>query len=418
MSNSLAIAAVTSSIRYVLQRSLDRPHAGKVGGADVTTLRPADLADDDLVGPAGINVFCYLATANHAWNLNDLPTRRADGGLVNRPVAAVDLHYLVTCYGTDRELVPQRLLGRVVVALKETSVLTRDLVAAAMDLYDDVPETSFLAEADLADEVELVKLAPTTLSLEEMSKLWGVLDTPYLLSLTYLATVVLVSSELMPARALPVRQRALTVAPSGPPRLTTATTEPAGQAVEVGTVVLRGSGLLGPEDTEVRIGPAALAPAAGASGEKLRVTLDATVPAGLHGLLVTHRSRPGPGGLPPARTTATSNALPLTVRPIVTVGPVTAAGITLQLVPPLWEAQRATVVLGRLSGGAPADPSTVTVVLPPVAAADAPLSSVTVPRADVPDGTWLVRVMVDGVDSLPELVGDTYGAPSVTLPPP
>jgi hypothetical protein len=102
----------------------------------------------------------------------------------------------------------------------------------------------------------------------------------------------------------------------------------------------------------------------------------------------------------------------------VTVGPVTAAGITLQLVPPLWEAQRATVVLGRLSGGAPADPSTVTVVLPPVAAADAPLSSVTVPRADVPDGTWLVRVMVDGVDSLPELVGDTYGAPSVTLPPP
>ena len=81
MSNSLAVAAVTSSLRYVLERAQDAPHAGKVGGATVTTLHPSSLTTSDLAGAAGINVFCFLATPNHAWNLNDLPTRRSDGSL-------------------------------------------------------------------------------------------------------------------------------------------------------------------------------------------------------------------------------------------------------------------------------------------------------------------------------------------------
>ena len=135
---------------------------------------------------------------------------------MQRPVAAVDLHYLLTCYGDGPALEAQRLLGRVVGALAATSVLTRDVVSAALDLYDDDTETAFLGFSDLADEVELVKLAPVTLSLEEMSKLWGVLDTPYLLSQTYLATVVLIAAELTPTVALPVLRRSLAVTPSGP----------------------------------------------------------------------------------------------------------------------------------------------------------------------------------------------------------
>jgi Pvc16 N-terminal domain len=417
VSNSLAIAAVTSTIRYVLDRSLQQPHAGPVGGANVTTLRPQELASSEVADTSGINVFCFQATPNHAWNLTDLPTRRPDGSMVQRPVAAVDLHYLLTCYGDEPSLEPQRLLGRVVGALAATSVLTRDVVTAALALYDDDTETAFLASSDLADEVELVKLAPMTLSLEEMSKLWGVLDTPYLLSLTYLATVVLIVADLTPSAGLPVARRSISVNAAGPPRLAELATDPPGEAAGAGAaVVLRGTGLAG--TSEVRIGPATVAPDGEPTGLEVRAVLDDSVPAGVHAVQVRERSAAGPGGLPPARVVSASNALPLVVRPAVTAIDVEDDDVTLTVAPPLQAGQRATVVLGRLEGGDPENPADVALVLPPLAEAEAPRATLTLPRGEIPDGRWLVRVQVDGVDSLPEIVGEVYGAPDLTLPPP
>lgn len=418
MSNSLAIAAVTSTLRYVLDRSLSRPHPGPVGGATVTTLRPDDLSDTDVAGTAGVNVFCYAATPNHAWNLTDIPTRRGDGSLVQRPVAAIDLHFLITCHGDDATLEPQRLLGRVVTALAATSVLTRDAVTNALALYGGQTETSFLTASDLADEVELVKLSPSTLSLEEMSKLWAVLDTPYLLSLTYLATVVLIAADVTPRVALPVQRRSLSVAPHGPPRLVTLATDPPNSPVGAGTVlVLRGSALRGP-GTAVRVGPATLAPVEGGIPQEVRTVLDGTVPAGVHAVQVVHRTPARVAGSPPARIVGASNAIPLLVRPDVEVATIEDDTVTLAVSPPLAAGQHVTVVLDRLAGGAEGDPGEVSLLLPPVAEDEAPRARIELPRADVPDGTWLLRVQVDGVESLPVVGADTYDSPSLELPPP
>ena len=416
MSNSLAIAAVTSTVRYVLDRALQAPHAGQVGGAAVTTLHPSALGTDDLVTSAGINVFCFLATPNHAWNLNDLPTRRSDGSLAARPVAAVDLHYLVTCYGDDATLEPQRLLGRVVVALKTTAMLTRDVVAAALDLYADDPDTAFLAESDLAAEVELVKLSPTPLSLEEMSKLWGVLDSPYLLSQTYLATVVLVTAEAQPSLALPVLRRVIEVSPYTPPRIEEVQPQPAGSAAATGaSLLVTGSGLLPSGDGAalVAVGPAELVPEPDARADAVRVVLNDMVPAGLHAVSIRHRAAAGPAGSPPSRIMATSNAVPLLLRPEVSAVSTGASTVTLTLAPPLQAGQRVGVQLSRLDDAGSDAPGVVSLVLPPVTA---PSASVPFPRGDVPPGTWLVRVQVDGVDNLPGLIGEMYGAPTLTLP--
>ncbi|HTQ89278.1 MAG TPA: DUF4255 domain-containing protein [Streptosporangiaceae bacterium] len=416
MSNSLAIAAVTSTVRYVLDRALQAPHAGQVGGAAVTTLHPSALGTDDLVTSAGINVFCFLATPNHAWNLNDLPTRRSDGSLAARPVAAVDLHYLVTCYGDDATLEPQRLLGRVVVALKTTAMLTRDVVAAALDLYADDPDTAFLAESDLAAEVELVKLSPTPLSLEEMSKLWGVLDSPYLLSQTYLATVVLVTAEAQPSLALPVLRRVIGVSPYTPPRIEEVQPQPAGSAAATGaSLLVTGSGLLPSGDGAalVAVGPAELVPEPDARADAVRVVLNDMVPAGLHAVSIRHRAAAGPAGSPPSRIMATSNAVPLLLRPEVSAVSTGASTVTLTLAPPLQAGQRVGVQLSRLDDAGSDAPGVVSLVLPPVTA---PSASVPFPRGDVPPGTWLVRVQVDGVDNLPGLIGEMYGAPTLTLP--
>jgi len=422
MSNSLAIAAVTSTVRYVLDRALQAPHAGQVGGAAVTTLHPSALGTDDLSASAGINVYCFLATPNHAWNLNDLPTRRSDGSLAARPVAAVDLHYLVTCYGDDATLEPQRLLGRVAVALKTTAMLSRDVVAAALDLYADDPGTAFLAESDLAAEVELVKLSPTPLSLEEMSKLWGVLDSRYLLSLTYLATVVLVTAEAQPSLALPVLRRVIGVSPYTPPRIEEVQPQPAGSAAATGaSLLVTGSGLLPSGDGAalVAVGPAELVPEPDARADAVRVVLNDMVPAGLHAVSIRHRAAAGPAGpagpagSPPSRITATSNAVPLLLRPEVSAVSADASTVTLTLAPPLQAGQRVGVQLSRLDDAGPDAQGVVSLVLPPVTA---PSASVPFPLGDVPAGNWLVRVQVDGVDSLLKMVGETYGAPALTVP--
>lgn len=418
MSNSLAIAAVTSSIRFVIDRSLQQTHPAPVGGARVVTRRPEELTAAEFTEDPAINVYCYLATPNHAWNLTDLPTRRANGSLVHRPVAALDLHYLISCVGKEPELEPQRLLGRVVVALAATSVLTRDVVTAAVDQYSGDTETAFLGSSDLADEVELVKLSPATLSLEEMSKLWGVLDTPYLLSLTYLATVVLIAADLTPTLALPVRTRSLIVAATGPPRIAAINADPVNAAIGTGTtLVVRGTGLTGP-GAALRVGPALIPPAAGATAQELRVIVDADVPAGVHAAQVVHRTPAGGGGVPPAHVTATSNAVPLLVRPSVVVADIDDEDVKLTITPPLQAGQRLTIMLGRLEGGAPGDRDAVTLVQPPVPADDAPQTIVMIDRDDVPDGRWLVRVQVDGVESLAEATGETYDEPHIVVPPP
>ncbi|MGC0273297.1 DUF4255 domain-containing protein [Pseudactinotalea sp. Z1739] len=422
MSNSLAIAAVTSSIRYVLDRSLQRPHPGPVGGAGVTTLHPGELSGTDLAGDAGLNVYCYLATPNHAWNLTDLPTRRADGTTVQRPLAALDLHYLITCYGSEATLETQRLLGRAVAALSATSVLGRDVVSAALELYAAHSETPFLADSDLAAELELVKLAPVTLSLEEMSKLWGVLDVAYQLSLTYLATVVLVAAEASPSRNLPVRSPAIALSTSGPIHLHAVTPEvPDPANGEHGVLVLRGSRLLAPPggQTHVRIGPATLpVEDARATAAELRISLTDAVPAGVHGLQILHRSPAGSADPAPVRTTSASNAVHVVIRPQVTITAVSATEVTLGVRPSLRPRQRPSVLLRRLSGGAGDDQQSLTMEFPPVGPDQDAVAELTFSHGDLPDGTWLVQLQVDGTDSIPTATDQTYDQPALTLPPP
>lgn len=436
MSNALAIAAVTSTIRYVLERALAAPHPGPVGGAAVTTWRPDRLSSADVVTDPGINVFLYQVTPNHAGNLTDLPTRRDDGSFVRRPVAALDLHYLLTGYGEDPSLDGQRLLGRAITALAVTPVLTRDVIAAAVDAYDADADTAFLAQSDLADQLELVKLSPTPLPLDELSRLWGVFhQTPYQLSVVYTATVVLLEADVTTRTALPVRARSVTVQAGGPPRLASvvAAPDPApglGPPVVTGgtTLVLAGSGLrqagVGPV-TRIRVGSALLDPEPDGSPLELRVVLTADVPAGVHAVQVQLRSVDGGPGGPPERVVATSNAVPVLVHPTVAVGAVTTGPggtITLQLDPPLFPGQRATVELARLDAPPPPPPPApdvvrhLTVDLAPVPRDGSPQPTATIPRDDVPDGRWLVRVQVDGVESIPELVGDVYAAPALVLP--
>ena len=203
MSNYLAIATVTAALSRVLQAVI----GADVPGALVTTVRPD--GSNSGVPDTGVNVFLYQVTPNPHWHNNDLPTRRPDGTLVQRPQVALDLHYLLSFYGTEAELEPQRLLGSTVRTLHAKPVLTRQ------DIQNTISAISSLNTSDLAEEIESVKFTPIPLNLEELSKLWSVFfQTPYVLSMAYQASVVLISADVRPALAQPVQEPLIQVQPT------------------------------------------------------------------------------------------------------------------------------------------------------------------------------------------------------------
>ena len=204
MSNFLAVAAVTASLSHLLQASV----GADVPGATVTTVRPDNSASS--THPPAVNLFLYQALPNAALRNADAPTRAPDGTLVQKPVAALDLHYLLSFYGDDAQLQPQRLLGSAVRTLHTRPVLTRDLIQAAIA---DPTFAAAVGQSDLGQQVERVRITPLHLTLEELSKLWSVFfETPYTLSVAYQAGVVLIEAPDVPAAPnAPVQQPVVTV---------------------------------------------------------------------------------------------------------------------------------------------------------------------------------------------------------------
>jgi hypothetical protein len=189
MSNSLAIAAVTSTIRNLLFAGVN----ADVPGTGVST-RPPDRVRTN--GQENrVNLFLYQTSLDPAWRNQDMPGV-SQPGEDGRPPLPLSLYYLVTAYAeNDDEIVSHRLLGRAMSILHDHPVLDGAEIKAA------------LAESDLDEQIERVRITPQPMTLEEMSKLWTTLQTQYRISTAYQACVVLIESKL-PARApVPVLTR-------------------------------------------------------------------------------------------------------------------------------------------------------------------------------------------------------------------
>ena len=205
MSNALAIAHVTQALALLIENNVG-PEFGEA--VKVEPRKPP--ADPQLEQPT-ISVFLYQVTPNTSLRNNDLPTRAADGTLVKRPAAALDLQYLISAYGDERELVGQRLIGSVVRTLHEIPVLPKDVIEQA-------GERPYLAGSDLAEAAQRVRFTPTVMDVDETSKLWGMLyQTPYTLSVVYQATLVLIDGRESPVPGRPVERPEVRVLPCGAP---------------------------------------------------------------------------------------------------------------------------------------------------------------------------------------------------------
>ncbi len=412
MSNALAVATVTTAIAQIVRSAAQ----SAVSGADVLTERP-----DTALSQPRIRLFLYHVVPNGALRNNDLPTRSADGTAKQRPVAAIDLQYLLAFYGNETLLEPQRMLGAVVRDLHSKPVLTRDMIANA------VASQAFLTNSNLADAIEQVKISPQSMDLEELSKLWSAFyQTPYALTLTYQASVLLIESDDPAEGPLPVLRRGsqdrgvetllgafpildsihIGEIPDDPSRLRM----PSYPSARMGAILtVRGRNLGGDTVTLRFSHPKLTAPievtiaAADRSDTNVRMAIpigpaaDTAWPAGLYAVTLALNI----GG-----SDRTSNALPLTLAPqiggIAPPNPIAGAGtdvtLTVTCSPRLRPDQSAEALFAGREIPAEAHPVSTDSVDFIVKAAPA----VTLE---------LLRLRVDGVDSLPFKLAGTPPLP-------
>lgn len=198
MSNSLAIAAVTATLSGLLDHRINASLADDpatdtgLAGTGITT-KSLDKARTGSTNQ--LNLFLYQTAVNAAWRNQTLPRQSRPNELAQPPLA-LDLHYLLTTYGSgDDDQLGQRILGRAMSVLHDHAVLGPQEIKAA------------LTGSDLGDQIERVRITPMALSVEELSKLWTVFQAPYRLSAAYEVSVVLVDSNQPTKAQLPVLRR-------------------------------------------------------------------------------------------------------------------------------------------------------------------------------------------------------------------
>jgi len=429
MSNFLAIATVTATFSQTISSAVQ----ASVPGAEVTTQRPHAPEKDE---KPHVNIYLYQVTHNAAWINADLPTRRAEGPLVQRPQIALDLHYLLTFYGDETEFVPQRLMGITLSAIHAKPILTREAIRKLIDtaqyphLSDEYLETS-----NLDEQVELIKFSPISMNLEELSKLWSVFfQTPYALSVAYQASVALIEAEIAPQRALPVRDRNIYVMPFRQPIIeqvisSSGTNKPI--FIDSKLLIL-GKQLKG-DITSVKIGEIEATPLAENIGEnQIELTLSSlALKAGVQAVQVVHKINFGTSASDPHRGFE-SNVAAFDLHPKITASissvicTITngitrcSAEVTVNFTPNVGKRQRVVLLLNEFLS-VPANSARSY-------SFNAPLNngitdpnqdetaSITIPIKGVAPGSYLVRVQVDGAESnLGATAAGLYNSPQVTI---
>jgi hypothetical protein len=304
------------------------------------------------------------------------------------------------------------------------------------------PTLQALAAADLADQVEQVKITPVGITVDELSRLWSAFTVPYRPTLTYTASVVLIESTRSTRSALPV-QRALAYAiPFDVPRIESvisAAVPPADPQIVIGsTLIVRGSNLRGPL-TSLRLGVGLVTNGAlTVASDEITLPL-ASVPdlrAGIQSVQVVHDVPMGDPEVP--HRGFESNVAAFVLHP--TVSPVASgitptlengapviidgvgllsATVTVGFDPAVGRDQRVTLYLYERGAPTTRPARAYSFPAPPhngiASPAIASTSSVAFAISHVVPGDYLVRVQVDGAESPLAMAAGVFDGPLVSI---
>jgi Pvc16 N-terminal domain/IPT/TIG domain len=418
MSSALAIAAVSAVLRDLLNNAMiDHGISTTVGSPITVTALPPDRIKTGDTEQAQLNIFLYHVASNAGWSNSELPSRDMQGNRTANAPLALDLYYLLSAYGKN-DFDGEILLGYAMQMLHETPVLPRAAIRTALGGISPVSSSLLpigpLAAADLADQVELIKITPQLMNTEEVWKLWTALQAPYRPTAAYRISVVLIQSSKPSKTALPVSSRKIMLLQFRQPFIDNVTPPivPPGAAI---TISGTNFNALQPK---LDFGLGALIDPATITDNSIVVTPPAGLLAGVNTVQVVQQAAFGTPADP--HSGFESNVAPFVLAPQITtplpIGIQRGNTLTLELNPPVGRAQRASLVLGGRS------------ILIPARSAAGPVttSSLDFPiPADFPTGDFTVRVHIDGAQSVLEIdqnptsptFGQLTGNPKVSVTP-
>jgi Pvc16 N-terminal domain len=428
MSNGLALSAVTYVLQYYLFNMFHDTGLPFASPVNVTAVAP-DLVQHGLGDLSGeenqVNLFMHQVTRNAAWRNVDLPSLGADGKTrLKSPPLALDLHYLLTVYGSD-DWQAEALLGYALMMLHENPVLVRaDITNALAALtgtappYPQNPLSAVLGASGLADQLEMLKITPETLGREEMAWLWTALKADYRPSFPFEVTVVLLQPQQATSLALPVLRRRLQVQPMQQAQVLQIV-PPNGQiaAAPTDTVTVTGEFLGGASQvllSNSRSGVSFAVPAANVTGTSFSFVADAglTHPAGIYDLKVQFLDASG-------QVAQSTVPVPFAIAPVLATQNATAAAsgtgtlVTITVAPAVQQGQDVSLTLSQTTA---VPPFTSSVAVQPLT------GSTSTPSFAFPTvlaGPYLGRLQVDGVTSQVQVNTavhpPTFAGPIVTI---
>jgi hypothetical protein len=394
MSDYLAVGGVTAVLCSLLSTALG-------SGGPTTILGPTrgiTAVSPDLIttGPdeqPQLNLFMYYISLNPALRNLGLPSSNAQGGRLSNPPLALDLHYLVTAYGSaqfDAEI----LLGWAMKVFHDTPVVPSQTIQAALDTLaaqqQPTTEASLISGSTLAEQIEHLRITPEVLTTEEIYRLWTAFQAAYRPTTALQVSVVVVQDTQPFSSNLPVQARTVTALPVQAPVVTglSPVMIAAGQVLTISGTNFLGSS---PADTVVSFDSGAGVPADTVQGNLIRVTLPGTLAAGTRAVRV-QQTVTFPGSTTPHQGFS-SSPVPFQLVPVIqTPVPQATPGSPLSLTvsPAVGQTQQATLYIG--DNAIPIGERPVT----------GPASSTTVSfpiPADFPVGSYPVRVEIDGAQS-------------------
>jgi Pvc16 N-terminal domain len=402
MSNYLAIATVT----HALQALLDRPAKDAVASATVTTTRPSSAPA--AFNGAGVNIFLYQALPNSQYRNADLPTRRSDGQLTQRPQAALVLRYMLSFWGSDSTLDAHLLMGAVINQLHAKPVLS------AKQIQDTIIAWPSVTASNLADQTDLIRFTPLSLSIEDLSKLWSTFfQVPYVLSVAYEASPILIETDDTPLQALPVKARNLYVLPFRQPQIDTVVSQ-AGDSAPIfadTVLVIRGKQFQS-DDTHVLLAGESREPQS-VTDSQIALPMPPGIQAGVQAIQTIQKLALGTP--PQPHPGFESNVATFVLRPRIkkpaahtNVG---GPGLEIEVDVSIGPSQRVVLLLNSTATG---DGLAYSFVAAPRKSV---VSVITVMTPEVAAGTYFVRVQIDGATSPLELDPRALGfGPVVVMP--
>src|SRR6516165_8661391 len=176
MSDYLAVGGVSAVLRYLLSTALTSNGPSSILGSTpgITATSP-DLIPTGPNEQPRLNLFMYYVSVNRDLRNLDLPAADSQGNRLSNPPLALNLHYLISAYGST-QFDPEILLAWAMKVFHDTpnvpSQTIQQALTALLSQQQPSAEATLIAGSTLAEQFEQIKITPETLTTEEIYRLW------------------------------------------------------------------------------------------------------------------------------------------------------------------------------------------------------------------------------------------------------